>query len=148
MGKVGGWEPSSHIELMTRGRGSGTRDEDCPGLVIRWEERQIPGAVQRRAGSTNAQGITTGGSHILSHGCSPEPAQPLMGGGGLQSKARASHPTCPLEDSPNGAASSGRTGWAPHPRQLHGASNLISILSRSIFIISCGELVPCSFQIE
>ena len=86
MGKVGGWEPSSHIELMTRGRGSGTRDEDCPGLVIRWEERQIPGAVQRRAGSTNAQGITTGGSHILSHGCSPEPAQPLMGGGACKAK--------------------------------------------------------------
>lgn len=91
MGKVGGWEPSSHIELMTPGRGSGTRDEDCPGLVIRWEERQIPGAVQRRAGSTNAQGITSGGSHIPSHGCSPEPAQPLLGGPAKQSQSLTSH---------------------------------------------------------
>lgn len=49
---------------------------------------------------------------------------------------------------PQGQRGSGKSYGAALPRQPHLSFNLISILSRSIFIFSCGELVPCSFQIE
>lgn len=49
---------------------------------------------------------------------------------------------------PQGLLGSRKVLRAGLPCPPHLASNLISILSRSIFIFSCGELVPCSFQVE